>query len=108
MGSFAAEALLMSEVGTTVGAIQVAGTDSEDQLPFFFTSCDYTLIGEELYAAGAYLSKDPLLVSALKVQDFGKLLFIVVTVICVAITLYTAGTNSETLQKFTLNLLTGY
>ncbi len=73
IGYFMAESLLLAEVGATTGAIQIAGTDSESQLPFFFTACDYTLIGEELYAAGAYLSKEPMLVSALKAQDFGKL-----------------------------------
>lgn len=77
MGYFSAEALLLAEVGATTGAIQIAGTDAESQLPFFFTACDYTLIGEELYAAGAYLSKEPMLLSALKVQDFGKLVVMV-------------------------------
>jgi hypothetical protein len=72
MGYFMAESLLLAEVGATTGAIQIAGTEQESQLPFFFTSCDYTLIGEELYAAGAYLSKEPMLLSTLKVQDFGK------------------------------------
>ena len=108
MGSFAAEALLMSEVGTTVGAIQVAGTDSEDQLPFFFTSCDYTLIGEELYAAGAYLSKDPLLVSALKVQDFGKVLFMILAITAVILVLISVKTGNMALQKGVLDILTGY
>lgn len=79
MGHFMAESLLLAEVGATSGAIQIAGTDVEHQLPFFFTACDYTLIGEELYAAGAYLSKEPMLLSALKVQDFGKL-FVMVSV----------------------------
>ncbi|OGR42159.1 MAG: hypothetical protein A2X35_06760 [Elusimicrobia bacterium GWA2_61_42] len=77
MGYFMAESLLLAEVGATSGAIQIAGTDVEHQLPFFFTACDYTLIGEELYAAGAYLSKEPMLLSALKVQDFGKLIVMV-------------------------------
>ena len=77
MGYFMAESLLLAEVGATSGAIQIAGTDSEGQLPFFFTACDYTLIGEELYAAGAYLSKEPMLLSALKVQDFGKLVVMI-------------------------------
>ncbi len=85
MGYFAAESLLLAEVGATTGAIQIAGTDAEGQLPFFFTSCDYTLIGEELYAAGAYLSKDPMLLSALKAQDFGKLV-VMVSVVLGAIT----------------------
>lgn len=77
MGYFMAESLLLAEVGASVGAIQIAGTDVDHQLPFFVTACDYTLIGEELYAAGAYISREPMLVSALKVQDFGKLLFMI-------------------------------
>ena len=77
MGYFMAESLLLAEVGATSGAIQIAGTDVEHQLPFFFTACDYTLMGEELYAAGAYLSKEPMLMSALKVQDLGKLIVMV-------------------------------
>ena len=42
--------------------------------PFFIVSCDYTLIGEELYAASAYLSEDSSIISSLKAQDFGKAL----------------------------------
>jgi hypothetical protein len=59
-----------------VGAVQVAGTDSITQLPFFITACDYTLMGEELYAASAYLSKEPMLLGSLRGQDWGKLLVI--------------------------------
>lgn len=72
MGYYYAESLLLAEVGTSVGAIQIAGTDAEHQLPFFFITCDYTLIGEELYAAGGYLSRDPVLVGTLRGQDVGK------------------------------------
>ena len=59
MGSYFAESLLLTETGASTGAIQIAGTDSDHQLPFFVTTCDYTLIGEELYAASAYLSREP-------------------------------------------------
>ncbi|RKY60088.1 MAG: hypothetical protein DRP95_04500 [Candidatus Latescibacterota bacterium] len=72
MGYYYAESLLLAEVGASVGAIQIAGTDAEHQLPFFVTACDYTLIGEELYAASAYLSKEPALVGTLRAQDVGK------------------------------------
>ena len=41
-------------------------------LPFFVTTCDYTLIGEELYAASAYLSKEPIQNGTLRGQDLGK------------------------------------
>ena len=72
MGMFYAESLLLAETGATVGAIQIAGTDSYSQLPFFITACDYTLIGEELYAASAYLSREPVLLGSLRGQDTMK------------------------------------
>ena len=81
MGGFAAEALLMTETGNIVGAVQVAGSDAITQIPFFITTCDFTLIGEELYAASAYLNPEPMLMGALKSQDIFKLLItILVTV----------------------------
>lgn len=74
IGQFWAESLILAETGAQSGAIQIAGTDAVNQLPFFVTACDYTLIGEELYAASAYLSREPLLLGALKAQDYGKLI----------------------------------
>lgn len=76
MGYYYAESLLLAETGASTGAIQIAGTDSPNQLPFFITTCDYTLIGEELYAASAYLSREPLLLGSLKGQDLGKALML--------------------------------
>jgi len=78
MGYFYAESLLLAETGSTTGAIQIAGTDAFTQLPFFVTTCDYTLLGEELYAASAYLSREPKLLGSLKGQDIGKGILIVV------------------------------
>ena len=72
IGYFYAESLLLAETGATTGAIQIAATDAYTQLPFFITTCDYTLMGEELYAASAYLSRDPKLLGSLKGQDLGK------------------------------------
>lgn len=76
MGTFYAEALLMTETGNATGAIQIAGTDALTQVPFFITTCDYTLIGEELYAASAYMSRDPDILSTLKAQDYVKFFII--------------------------------
>ena len=84
-GSFAAESLILAETGNSIGAIQIAGTDSEHQLPFFIAACDYTLIGEELYAATAYLSKDPMFLGSLKGQDWGKVLILGMIVLGVAL-----------------------
>jgi len=72
MGAFFAESLILAETGNSVGAIQIAGTAMPTQLPFFVAACDYTLIGEELFAASAYLSKDAKMIGSLKGQDVGK------------------------------------
>lgn len=72
VGSFYAESLIFAEVGNMTGAIQIAGTAQQAQIPFFVAACDYCLIGEEIYAAGAYLSHDPILIGNLIGQDYGK------------------------------------
>jgi hypothetical protein len=80
VGWFMAESLIIAETGASTGAIQIAGTDRVSQLPFFVTACDYTLIGEELYAASAYISKHPLLLGAIKGEDLGKVIIVVLLV----------------------------
>ena len=74
MGAFYAESLILAETANSIGAIQVAGTAMPSQLPFFVAACDYTLIGEEFFAASAYLSNDPEQLGSLKGQDVGKVI----------------------------------
>lgn len=73
LGAFWAESLVFAEVGATAGAIQIAGTANTAQIPFFVAACDYCLIGEELYAASAYLDREPVLLASLVAQDWGKM-----------------------------------
>ncbi len=89
LGYFFAEALLLAETGASTGAIQIAGTDAYTQLPFFITTCDYTLMGEELYAASAYLSREPLQLGSLRGQDVGKAFMMAVFLLGTVLT--TAG-----------------
>jgi len=81
IGAFFAESLIMAETGNSIGAIQIAGTAMPSQLPFFVAACDYTLIGEEMFAASAYLSREPKLLGSIKGQDVGKALFLVAIII---------------------------
>lgn len=71
-GRFFAESLILAETGFVNKSIQIAGTAEATQLPFFIAACDYTLIGEELFAVSAYLSRDPRLISSLKASDWVK------------------------------------
>jgi hypothetical protein len=84
LGAFFAESLILAETGNHVGAIQIAGTARPAQLPFFIAACDFTLIGEELFAASAYLSGEPRQLGSLKGQDVGKGIAMIIILIGVA------------------------
>ena len=106
MGAFFAESLILAETGNSVGAIQIAGTAQPTQLPFFVAACDYTLIGEELFAASAYLSRDPRLLGSLRGQDFGKafaMFFILLGSVVATVDALTGGSLTgllDTLHSF--------
>lgn len=103
-GTFAAESLILAEAGQQVGAIQVAGTVSNEQIPFFITTCDYTIIGEELYATGAYLSKDPVQTGSLRGQDVGKLVILALIIAGVISATYLSATGGAAVEGFDVPL----
>ncbi|MEW6412859.1 MAG: DUF6754 domain-containing protein [Candidatus Zixiibacteriota bacterium] len=77
LGTFEAESLILAETGNSINAIQIAGTDSTIQLSFFIVACDYTLIGEELFAASGYLSQDRSVLASVEAQDIMKILIVI-------------------------------
>ena len=93
-GYFAAESLILAETGHNVGAIQVAGTAQINQIPFFITACDYTIIGDEFYAASAYLSREPTLLGSMVGQDYGKAV-IVFTILAGVVTATLLGMHPD-------------
>ena len=93
LGAFFAESLILAETGNHVGAIQIAGTARPAQLPFFIAACDFTLIGEELFAASAYLSGEPGQLGSLKGQDVGKGIAMVIIVLGVISATLSAAWN---------------
>jgi len=100
LGRFFAESLILAETGYVNRSIQIAGTAEATQLPFFVAACDYTLIGEELFAVSAYLSRDPRLVSSLKASDYVK----VFIVVCLFVGTLAATLGSDLLVRlFTIS-----
>jgi hypothetical protein len=85
MGDFFAESLIMAENANMVGAIQVAATTQFTQTPFFIAACDYVLLGDEFYAASAYLGREPVLLGSLVGADWAKLTFMVFVVIALIV-----------------------
>jgi len=81
LGTFEAEALILAETGNSIGALQIAGTDSTIQLSFFIVACDYTLIGEELFVASGYLTQDKQVLGSIKGQDWLKAIIVLLILI---------------------------
>lgn len=95
MGCFYSESLILAETGFVSGAIQVAGTANIAQLPFFVAACDYTLMGEEFFAASAYLSKEPSILTSVKAADWIKMIILPVLVVGVVLTTIAAVQESK-------------
>ena len=92
IGPFYAESMLFAETFYRIGSIQLAGTARGYQIPFFTVVCDYLLIAEEIYAAGAYVSKDAVLTGSIRGQDVGKFIALILMLVGVILTL--AGSNA--------------
>jgi hypothetical protein len=88
IGPFYAESMLFAETFNRIGSIQLAGTARGYQIPFFAVICDYLLISEEIYAAGAYLSKDPIVSGTIMGQDYGKILAFILMLLGVLATTF--------------------
>lgn len=99
MGAFWAESLLIAEAGASVGAIQVAGTANLHQIPFLVAACDYTLIGEELYAGGAYLSQDTIKLGSIAGQDYLKIVSMTLVILGALAATFQSGFLSKLLAK---------
>lgn len=98
-GQFAAESLVLAEAGQQIGAMQVAATVSNEQIPFFLTTCDYTLFGEELFAAGAFLSRDPVQVGSMRAQDLIKLFLVAVVLLGIIEATFFSGRDKSAIQE---------
>jgi hypothetical protein len=97
IGGFYFEALAISEQGFVQGAIQIAGTAMTHQIAFFVAACDYTLIGEEIFVAGAVVSQDRTLLGSITGQDLLKI--VVIALLAGGFVLQNLGVNVLSILK---------
>jgi hypothetical protein len=72
LGSFGDEYLLMGETGARQGLRQVVGAADPRTLPFVYASADETLVGEEMFAGGAYTRGLPIQIGSLMAEDWAR------------------------------------
>ncbi len=68
-GQFGPEALFLMEAQRRCGAQQIAGSSNSQGAALMFIVADHTLIGEEIFASGAYLERRPTHIASLLAQD---------------------------------------
>ena len=68
-GSFGSEVALLADAGERAGAITIAGTDTLTGQAVLYAAAQEPLIGEEVFAGGAYLLPEPIHVASLRVED---------------------------------------
>jgi len=86
IGSFGQEFMLVGEDGTQRGVPQLGGTTTTVALPLVYLTADGTLIGEEIYAAEAYLARSPAPMARLLTQDTLRTVVIVAIILLMLLT----------------------
>jgi hypothetical protein len=81
MGNFGAEAALLTEAAERANTFSLAASDNLTAQAILYASAREPLIGEELYAAGAYVEAGPMHTASLTVQDILRWLIIAVILI---------------------------
>src|SRR6185436_6283642 len=81
IGSFGQEFLLAGEDGAQRGVAQVAGATTTTALPLIYLTTEGALIGEEIYAAEAYLARDAAPKARLLTQDVLRTIVIVAIIL---------------------------
>jgi hypothetical protein len=80
-GHFDEECVSIAEKGFRVGAMSIGGTEAMGQAAIMAAVMDYILIGEELYAAGAYASGEPTQLGSIAGADLSKMAAMVLVIL---------------------------
>jgi len=88
IGSFGQEFLLAGEVGAQRDVPQLAGATTTTALPLIYLTADGALIGEEIYAAEAYLARSPAPLARLLTQDALRTVVIIAILVLLLLTVF--------------------
>lgn len=89
VGYFGYESIFIAEQGVAVGAMQFTWADGPGNASFMVACCEYVMLGPELYAAGAYLSGDPLSYNNIVAEDVLKTSIFIL--LCISVILFNLG-----------------
>jgi hypothetical protein len=77
-GHFGSEVALITDANERTGSLTVAGSDSLPAQAVLYATAQEPLIGEELYAAGAYVQAGPMHIASVRAQDILRWMIVAV------------------------------
>jgi hypothetical protein len=98
IGSFGQEFLLAGEVGAQREVPQLAGATATTALPLIYLSAEGALVGEEIYAAEAYLTRAPAPQARLLTQDALRTVVIVAIIVLTLLSAAGVGIDLRSLR----------
>ena len=87
LGTFGSEVGLLADAAERTGSLTIGGSDNLPAQAVLFASTKEPLVGEELFAGGAYLQVNPMHASSLIAQDVLRWVLIGFTIIGVVLKL---------------------
>ena len=72
IGAIGSEAVLLAEGGQRAGVTTLAGAESVATQAMLYTTADHPLMGEEVFAGGAYIGGQPRFIASLTAQDLAR------------------------------------
>ncbi len=100
VGNFGVEVALLTDSCERSGNVTLGGTDDISAQAVLYATANEPLIGEELYAGGAYLGAGPIHIASLRAQDVVRWLLVIVIIIGILL-------NLLGLEQFVTDLLSG-
>ena len=95
IGIFYSDCPISLEMAHIMGGMNVGGTGRWIMVYAFAMMCDYVFLGEEIYAAAAQVSEDPIMISGILIEEVGK--FFVYILLIVGTLLAAVGLDVATL-----------
>jgi hypothetical protein len=96
IGAFYWEAFNLAEMGSLVGAVQVAGETMSNSIPEFAVTCERLIIGDEVFASAALASGDRQQLGTIIGLDIVKVIVILFMLLGMIVSI----TGSDALLKF--------
>jgi hypothetical protein len=81
VGQWSGISLVIAETSSRVGCFGIGGTDQTTNMPFFVPTMDYAIIGEEMYALGSYIEKNPEEIGGIFARDIIKVTILIIILV---------------------------